>query len=166
MYGGSAQATTGASYLQCLSTAPAHFNGTILDAVVQTCAAKGQLCTLRDLVVAADLGGALSGPGPLTVYAPTDEAFAKIPADILTAIGGDNAILTAVLTYHVSPGLKDPRRPLRPVEVKTLQEQTVFLDSGLGKRPQVNQSNAKCQGVRTTNGIVWIIDSVLLPQFK
>jgi uncharacterized surface protein with fasciclin (FAS1) repeats len=75
-------------------------------------------------------------------------------------------ILTAVLTYHVSPGLKDPRRPLRPLEVKTLQGQTVFLDSGLGKRPQVNQSTAKCQGVRTTNGIVWIIDSVLLPQFK
>jgi uncharacterized surface protein with fasciclin (FAS1) repeats len=107
---------------------------------------------------------ALNGPGPLTVYAPTNAAFAAIPGAVLGAIGGDTAVLTAVLTYHVSAGIKDPRRPLYPLEVKTLQGQTVFFD--FDKAPQINQSTASCQAVRTTNGIVWIIDSVLLPQFK
>lgn len=156
---------TDSGYLKCLKTPPVHFNGTIVDAVVQTCKDTGQLCTLRDLVLAAGLAGALSGPGPLTVYAPTDEAFDKIDKEVLTAIGSDIPLLTTVLTYHVSLGIKDPRRPLLPKEEKTLLKgQTVFLD--YDKKPQVNQSNASCKGVRTTNGIVWIIDSVLLPQFK
>jgi uncharacterized surface protein with fasciclin (FAS1) repeats len=165
LYGGSAQAT-GSDYWQCLSTPPTPFDGTIVEAVVTTCAKTGQLCTLQNLVIAADLTGALSGPGPLTVYAPTDEAFEKIPGAVLAAIGSAPGVLTAVLKYHVSPGIKDPRKPLYPLEVKTLQGQTVFLDYDRGQGPQINQSTANCAGVRTTNGIVWIIDSVLLPQFK
>ena len=73
-------------------------------------------------------------------------------------------VLTAVLTYHVTPGEVDPRRVFIPRQVSTLQGQTVFFNRSKDG-PQVNQSNIACQGVQTTNGLVWIIDSVLQPQF-
>jgi len=149
----------GGAFKTCLRTPLVQFNGTIVDAAVATPA----LSTLTDLVVNAGLADALSAPGNLTVYAPTNDAFSKIPGDLLAAIGSDNDVLTAVLTYHVVNGSADPRRSPVPREVSTLQGQTVFLDYDNG--PQVNQSNAACQGVRTSNGTVWIIDSVLLPQF-
>ena len=160
-----AQATTGApnksgkAYAQCLRVKPMVFDGTIVDAAVATPA----LSTLVDLVVRANLVDALRAPGNLTVFAPTNDAFAAIPEPVLTAIGGDNDLLTAVLTYHVAPRYVDPRRSIVPREVSTLQGQTVFV--AWDGAPQVNQSNAACQAVRTTNGTVWIIDSVLLPQF-
>ena len=147
-------------YRSCRKTKLTDFEGTIVDAAIATPA----LSTLKDLVIAADLAGALSGAGPFTVFAPTNDAFAKIPGAVLSAIGSDKATLTSVLTYHVTPGHTDPRKSLWPREVKTLQGQTLFLD--YDKTPQINQSNATCQGVRTTNGVVWVIDSVLLPQFK
>jgi uncharacterized surface protein with fasciclin (FAS1) repeats len=159
---GMAQAHAGngnGGFKNCLRTQPVEFDGTIVDAAIATPA----LSTLTDLVVSAGLADALSAPGNLTVYAPTNEAFAKIPGNLLSAIGSDNDVLTAVLTYHVVARPADPRRSRIPREVTTLQGQSVFLDfDGI---PQVNQSNADCQGVRTSNGTVWIIDSVLLPQF-
>lgn len=156
---GSAAATTP---LQCRHAPLANFNGNIVEAAVAT----PELSTLVQLVQAAGLVGALSGPGPLTVYAPTNAAFGKVPPALLNLIGGDTALLTSVLTYHVSPGQRDPRRTvLFPTEVPTLQGQSVFLELDGGK-PQVNQATAQCTGVKTTNGVVWIIDSVLLPQFK
>lgn len=155
---GVAEAAPG--YAKCGATRPAEFDGTIVDAAVAT----PELSTLVSLVTAADLVDALNGPGPLTVYAPTNAAFGKIPADVLGAIGADTKVLTSVLTYHVSAGLKDPRRPKTPREVPTLNGQSVFFDYDGG--PQINQSTASCKAVKTSNGIVWIIDSVLLPQFK
>lgn len=164
LFGGSTEASTMkdrplAGKAKCVRTIPAYFDGTIVDAAVAT----PQLSTLVELVKAAGLVEALSGAGPLTVYAPTNDAFSKIPAELLTVIGSDTELLTSVLTYHVSSGLKDPRR--RAIkEVPTLQGQTVFMEYDGG--PHINQSAADCMAVRTTNGIVWIIDSVLLPQFK
>lgn len=122
---------------------------------------------LADAVVAAGLASTLSGPGPFTVYAPTNAAFQKIPPAVLSAITSDTSLLTAVLTYHVTPGKGrdlDPRLVFStPKEVPSVQGQTVFFSRSTG--PQVNQSNVACQPVRTTNGVVWLIDSVLLPQF-
>jgi uncharacterized surface protein with fasciclin (FAS1) repeats len=138
-----------------------NFPGTIVDAAIAT----PDLSTLVSLVVAADLVGPLSGKGPLTVYAPTNAAFGKVPAPLLGLIGGDPALLTSVLTYHVTPGTVDLRKAIAPMAVKTLQGQSVFVSHGKNG-PQVNQSGAACKGVKTTNGTVWIIDSVLLPQFK
>lgn len=148
-------------YFKCASTQVTHFSGTIVDAAIAT----PQLSTLTSLVVAADLAGALSGPGPFTVFAPTNDAFAKVPAPLLGLIGGDVGLLKTVLTYHVVAGPADPRRTLIPHQVKTLQGQTVFLAYD-ADGASVNQSVASCTGVRTTNGTVWLIDSVLLPQFK
>ena len=151
------------AYKQCVRTPLVDFPGTI----AQAAAATPALSTLYNLVLLAGLGDALSGPGPLTVYAPTNDAFALLPpglADLLTN-PLNQSLLTAVLKYHVSPGKQDPRKPLYPKETATLQGQTVFLDYDDGKGPQINQSTASCQGVRASNGVVWIIDSVLLPQF-
>jgi uncharacterized surface protein with fasciclin (FAS1) repeats len=151
----------GAPRLDCLKTAPVEFSGTLVEAAVATPA----LSTLVALLQAANLVGALSGPGPFTVFAPTNDAFSKIPAPVLSAIGGDVGVLTAVLTYHVSAGYADPRVPRRPLETATLQGQTLFLAAPEGK-PMINQSSTSCQAVKTSNGTVWVIDSVLLPQFR
>ena len=144
---------------QCLKTQPVRFDGTIVEAALATPA----LSTLVDLVVAANLVDALNAPGNLTVFAPTNDAFAAIPEPVLGAIGSDVDVLTAVLTYHVTARPADPRRSVRPREVTTLQGQTLFLE--YDRAPQVNQSTAACQAVNTDNGTVWLVDSVLLPQF-
>ncbi|MCU0967414.1 MAG: fasciclin domain-containing protein [Rubrivivax sp.] len=146
---------------ECRRAQAIQFEGTIVDAAIATPA----LSTLTSLVVAAGLADALSQPGNLTVYAPTDDAFAKIPPAVLGAIGGDIAVLTAVLTYHVVPGSDDPRRAVKR-EVATLQGQTLLTGFERGTGASVNQSVADCTAVRTSNGTVWIIDSVLLPQFR
>lgn len=151
---------TGSAYAKCRHTQEVHFAGTIVDAAVATPA----LSTLTSLVVAANLTGPLSAPGDLTVFAPTDAAFGKVPPAVLGAIGGDPAVLGAVLTYHVVPGKADPRRLFKR-EVKTLQGQTLFVGYDQGGAG-VNQSTASCTAVRTSNGTVWLIDSVLLPQFR
>lgn len=157
------QPQQGREYFRCAATPAVHFQGTIVDAALAT----PDLKVLADAVVAAGLAGTLNGPGPFTVYAPTNAAFQKIPAAVLSAITSDTSLLTAVLTYHVTPGTTrnfDPRLVFTtPKEVPTVQGQTVFYSRGTG--PQVNQSNVSCQPVRTTNGLVWLIDSVLLPQF-
>ena len=154
-------ASAAPNYLQCVRTPLTVFNGTIVDAAIAT----PELSTLVSLVVAAELVGPLSAPGSLTVFAPTNDAFAKIPGPVLGAIGADTALLTSVLTYHVVGGAADPREPgLR--EVSTLQGQSLFLEFERGTGPSVNQSVANCRGVKTTNGTVWIIDSVLQPQYR
>ena len=149
------------SFAECRRTQAVNFEGTIVDAAVATPA----LSTLTSLVVAAGLADALSQPGNLTVFAPTNDAFAKIPAPVLGAIGGDAGVLTAVLTYHVVAGPADPRA-VRKSEVNTLQGQSLLIGFEQGTGASVNQSTADCTAVRTTNGTVWIIDSVLLPQFR
>lgn len=150
------------SFAECRTTKAVSFAGTIVDAAVATPA----LSTLTSLVVAANLAGPLSAPGNLTVYAPTNDAFAKIPAPVLGAIGGDLGVLTQVLTYHVVPGAADPRRAGPKREVATLQGQSLFIGYEHGTGASINQSVADCTAVKTTNGTVWIIDSVLLPQFR
>lgn len=148
-------------YLQCRHAALVGFPGTIVDAAVAT----PELSTLVNLVQAANLIGPLSGKGPLTVFAPTNDAFAKVPAPLLGLIGSDVSLLTSVLTYHVTAGNADPRRSLLPSQATTLQGQSVFLVYD-ANGASVNQSVASCRGVKTSNGTVWLIDSVLLPQFR
>lgn len=151
-------------FFQCLFTDPIRFHGTIVDAALAT----PELSTLAFAVQAAGLVDVLSGDGNFTVFAPTDDAFAAIPADILSAIVADVDLLSAVLTYHVLPRAgrrDDPRRVFRRViEKETVLGQSVFYNRS-EDGPQVNQSNVSCQAVRTDNGTVWFIDSVLLPQF-
>ena len=144
----------------CLSTSLVDFDGTVVDAALATPA----LSTLVDAVVAADLVDALNDAEDITVYAPTNDAFGKIPADIAGAILADTDILTAVLTYHVTPGENDPRRYVTPVRRETLLGQNVFYQR-TGNEARVNSAAVSCEGVQTNNGVVWVIDNVLIPSF-
>ncbi len=153
-------------FFRCAYTRPVHFDGTIVDAAIAT----PDLSILTQAVVDAGLAETLSGEGPFTVYAPLNSAFLNIPADVLGAITGDVNILAAVLTYHVAEGAgwrNDPRRVFnnRIAQIRTVQGQQLFFSRDRDGT-EINQSNlVTCQPVRTDNGVVYLIDSVLLPQF-
>ncbi len=149
------------AFIQCLSTPIARFDGTVVDAAIAT----PSLSTLVTAVTLAGLGDTLATAEDITVYAPTDAAFAALEGPVLDAVLGDTDLLTTVLATHVTPGLNDPRAWLRPARRETLSGQSVFYHFKEGM-PMVNQSGIACQGVRTDNGIVWIIDSVILPQLS
>ena len=89
--------------------------------IVQTAVAAGQFKTLVSLVKQAGLAGALSAPGQLTVFAPTDAAFAKVPKATLAALGKDEALLKSVLLYHVAKGKLTAAKVVKLKSVKTLQ---------------------------------------------
>lgn len=157
---GGAQTQASEAFAACASTLRAVFDGTVVDAAIAT----PELSTLVDAVVAAGLDDALAETENITVYAPTNDAFAALPPALLDAILADPDVLTEVLTYHVSEGRRDPRIHFTSVLRNTLQGQRVsyaFVDG----HSRVNGAGVSCQGVRTSNGIVWLIDSVLLPQF-
>jgi len=154
-----ASATTGPFYT-CIKRAVSTFEGTIVDAAVAT----PQLSTLVSLVTQAGLGSVLTTTPDLTVFAPTNEAFAKIDPDVLAAIGGNSGALNTVLGYHVIGSAQDPRRWSEPQPRTTLARQRVYIWHD-GVFARVNNSKVNCQGIKTSNGIVWLIDSVLLPQF-
>jgi len=145
---------------ECVAVTKAQFDGTIVDAAIAT----PELSTLVDLVVAAGLDDALATLDDITVFAPTNDAFAALPTELVDVVVGDTDLLTAVLTYHVSPGGPDPRRLPGAVSQRkdTLQGQSVYFSRTDGM-PRVNNAGVSCQGVETDNGTVWIIDSVLLP---
>src|SRR5688572_2131290 len=108
--------------------------------IVDTAVGAGQFNTLAKALTAAGLVDTLKGPGPFTVFAPTDEAFAKIPAETLNALLADKAALTKVLTYHVVSG-NVPASQVRTGNVKTVQGQDLAV-------------NASQAGVRVNNARV------------
>ena len=156
--GAVAQAQT--DFAECVSTPIVRFDGNIVDAALAT----PELSTLVDAVLAAGLDDALANAEDITVFAPTNDAFAAMPADVTGAILADPGLLTTVLTYHVSQGAQDPRRFATPVQRKTLAGSVVYLSRN-GGEPRVNTAKVQCQGVRADNGLVWFIDSVLQPGF-
>ena len=152
-------AAWGGGYKACLKTKIADVSHLTITEGAEALGLSVLVSVLPDAV--ADLLDSSEG---ITVFAPTDEAFGNIPGDILSAIAADEAVLTKVLAYHVSPKKVDPRRAWRIRKVDTLAEQTLFVSRSRAQ-PTINQSKAECQGYRTANGLVWVIDSVLLPQF-
>lgn len=147
--------------LACLSQRIVHVDADIVDVAVSTPGFN----TLVTAVTAAGLVNTLKGPGPFTVFAPTDAAFAGMPSFLLTAALSDaRGLLTSILTYHVASGLYDPRYALIPREIRSVQGQGLFLSNNRGGAG-VNQSTVNCRGIRAKNGLIWVIDSVLLPQF-
>jgi uncharacterized surface protein with fasciclin (FAS1) repeats len=129
--------------------------------IVDTAIAAGQFGTLAKALTAAGLVDTLKGPGPFTVFAPTDAAFAKIPADKLNALLADKAALTKVLTYHVVPGTV-MAADVRTGAVKTVQGQAlnvVASPSGV----TVNNANVIKTDIAAKNGVIHVIDAVVLP---
>jgi uncharacterized surface protein with fasciclin (FAS1) repeats len=130
--------------------------------IVDTAVAAGNFTTLARALQAADLVDTLKGAGPFTVFAPTDEAFAKLPAGTLDALLADKAKLTAVLTYHVVPGKVTASQVSQLTEAKTVQGGKVRIDTSSG----VKIDNAKVikADVMASNGVIHVIDTVILPQ--
>lgn len=128
--------------------------------IVDTAVAAGQFKTLATALQAAGLVDTLKGPGPFTVFAPTDAAFAKLPKDQLDALLKDKARLTAVLTYHVVPG-KVMAKDVQPGAVKTVQGTALTLATAGGVT--VNQARVTSADIVASNGVIHVIDSVVLP---
>lgn len=129
--------------------------------IIDTAVASGQFNTLAKALTEAGLIDTLKGSGPFTVFAPTDAAFAKIPADQLNALLADKAKLTAVLTYHVVPG-KIMAADVRPGAVKTVQGQTLEVAAS-SAGVKVNDANVIKTDIVATNGVIHVIDTVVLP---
>ena len=129
--------------------------------IVDTAVAAGKFKTLATALQAAGLVDTLKGKGPFTVFAPTDEAFAKVPKADLDALLKDKAKLTAVLTYHVVSG-KVMSTDIKPGKVKTVQGSELTIGTAGG----VTVDNAKvvAADVAADNGVIHVIDTVLMPK--
>jgi uncharacterized surface protein with fasciclin (FAS1) repeats len=128
--------------------------------IVDTAVAAGTFKTLAVALEAAGLVETLKGAGPFTVFAPTDAAFAKVPPEQLEALLKDKARLTAVLTYHVVPG-KVMSGDVRDGMVKTVQGSSLNVSTMGGVR--VNDANVTAVDIIADNGVIHVIDSVVLP---
>lgn len=129
--------------------------------IVDTAVKAGNFKTLVTAVQAAGLVDTLKGPGPFTVFAPTDEAFAKVPKATLDALLKDKAALTKVLTYHVVPG-KVMAKDVKAGNVKTVQGQDITLATTGGVT--VNGAKVVAADVAASNGVIHAIDTVIMPK--
>jgi uncharacterized surface protein with fasciclin (FAS1) repeats len=119
------------------------------------------LSTLKDLVVLAELADTLAGPGPFTVFAPTNSAFGALDSDLVNALKADpSGALTKVLLYHVVPGTILAADLVDGAEVETVggKKITVSLDPVM-----INDANVVLAGIKAANGVVHVIDKVLIP---
>ena len=134
--------------------------------LVDTAVAAGQFKTLAAALEAAGLVDALKGDGPFTVFAPTDEAFAKLPAGTVeTLLKPENKEkLKAILLYHVVPGnvTADQVTKLNGRSVKTLQGSSVKVKTAHGV--QVDNATVTQADVKASNGVIHVIDTVLMPK--
>jgi uncharacterized surface protein with fasciclin (FAS1) repeats len=131
---------------------------TILDIAVQA----GSFKTLVQAVQAAGLVETLSGEGPFTVFAPTDEAFAQIPQETLQAMLADKEKLTAILTYHVAPGKLMAADVVRSTQLQTVQGQSITVSTEGGVR--VDNANVIKTDIEVDNGVIHVIDQVIMPK--
>ena len=132
--------------------------------IVDTAVAAGSFKTLVAAVKAADLVDTLKGKGPFTVFAPTDAAFAKLPKATLASLlkPENKAKLAAILTYHVVPGkvlAADVKGKVQ--NVKTVNGASIRVNGTNGVR--VNASKVTKADIETSNGVIHVIDNVLLP---
>jgi uncharacterized surface protein with fasciclin (FAS1) repeats len=145
------------------AAAAAAADGTSTETIVQIASSDPDLSTLVTALSAADLVKTLEGPGPFTVFAPTNEAFGKLPKGILDFLLANTAVLKTVLLYHVSTS-----KHLVPGSLTTVAGEKVFPSfsyDSKGLTLTVNNSMVTVTPIEASNGEIYIIDSVLLPQF-
>lgn len=131
--------------------------------IVDVAAAAGSFGTLVAAVQAAGLVDTLKSDGPFTVFAPTDEAFAKIPKDQLDALLADKDKLTAVLTYHVVPGRVTAKEVVGMTSAKTVEGQPIQIASG-DEGVTVDGAHVIKTDIEASNGIIHVIDTVIFPE--
>ncbi len=129
--------------------------------IVDTAVDAGSFKTLATALGAAGLIETLKGKGPFTVFAPTDEAFAKIPKADLEALLKDKAKLTAVLTYHVVPS-KVMAADVKAGKVKTVQGSDITVTTKNGV--MVNKAKVVKTDIVADNGVIHVIDTVIMPK--
>lgn len=129
--------------------------------IVDTAVAAGSFKTLVELVKKAGLVDTLKSAGPFTVFAPTDEAFAKVPKATLDMLAANPDKLKAVLTYHVV-GAKVMAADVKPGKVKTVQGQEITLATKGGVT--VNKAKVVKADIACDNGVIHVIDAVILPK--
>jgi len=133
--------------------------------IVDTAVAAGDFKTLATALQAAGLVDTLKGPGPFTVFAPTDEAFAKLPAGTIEELlkPENKEKLVAILTYHVVPGKVMAKDVMKMTSAKTVNGKSVTI---MDQNGTVMVDNAKVvkADIAASNGVIHVIDSVILPQ--
>lgn len=143
--------------------AAAHNHGMKKD-IVAVAAGNEDFSTLVAAVKAAGLVETLQGEGPFTVFAPTNEAFAKLPAgtveNLLKPVNKDQ--LVSILTYHVVPGKVMAADVMGLTEAGTVQGNNIMIDSSDGVK--VDNANVVATDIKASNGVIHVIDSVILPQ--
>jgi uncharacterized surface protein with fasciclin (FAS1) repeats len=130
--------------------------------IVDTAVAAGNFKTLATALQAAGLIDTLKGPGPFTVFAPTDAAFAKIPKADLDALIQDKAKLARVLTYHVVAGRVLASDVVKLSQARTLEGQSLRIDTSSGVK--VDGASVVKADILCSNGVIHVIDSVILPR--
>lgn len=133
--------------------------------IVETANSAGQFKTLLAAVKAADLEATLKGDGPFTVFAPTDDAFAKLPPGTVDSLlePKNKAKLQAVLTYHVVPGKVMSTEAVKLKSAKTVNGKELALDASSGSL-KVGGANVVKADIAASNGVIHVIDTVVLPE--
>jgi uncharacterized surface protein with fasciclin (FAS1) repeats len=164
------RATLAAIAVATAFAAPAHAGGSYGDKaakadIVDTAVAAGSFKTLATALQAAGLVDTLKGKGPYTVFAPTDEAFAKLPAGTVESLlkPENKAQLQAVLTYHVVPGNVKAADVVKLASAKTVNGQSVKIDA-TGGAVKVDGANVVKTDIAASNGTIHVIDAVILPK--
>ena len=130
--------------------------------LVDTAIDAGTFTKLVQAVQAAGLVEALSGPGPYTVFAPNDDAFAKLPAGTMESLLSDIPKLRDILMYHVLEGKFNASDVMKMTSAKTLQGQAVSINAKDGV--QVNEATVIKPDIETDNGVIHVIDRVIMPR--
>jgi len=131
--------------------------------IVETAVAAGQFNTLVTAVKAADLVETLSGPGPFTVFAPTDDAFAKLPEGTIESLLKNKDKLKAVLTYHVVAGKVMASDVVNLKSATTVNGQQITIKVE-GDTVMVDNAKVVKTDIECTNGVIHVIDTVILPK--
>jgi uncharacterized surface protein with fasciclin (FAS1) repeats len=132
--------------------------------IVDTAVAAAQFKTLAKALDAAGLVNTLKGAGPFTVFAPTDEAFAKLPAGTIDSLlrPENKAQLTAILTYHVVPGAVAAAEVVQLKQSKTVNGQMLRVNAD-GSNVKINDANAIKPDIAASNGVIHVVDTVIMP---
>jgi uncharacterized surface protein with fasciclin (FAS1) repeats len=131
--------------------------------IVGTAVADGRFKTLVAAVQAAKLDGTLSGPGPFTVFAPTDDAFKKLPAGTVeTLLKDPEGQLKQILLYHVVPGKVMAADVVKLTSATTVQGQPVTI-TATTQGVKINNASVVITDIETRNGVIHVIDAVLIP---
>jgi uncharacterized surface protein with fasciclin (FAS1) repeats len=133
--------------------------------IVDTAVAAGNFKTLVTAVQAAGLVDTLKSPGPFTVFAPTDDAFAKLPKGTVEGLLKDIPKLKAILTYHVVAGKVIAADVVKIRSAKTVEGEEIKIDSSMGN-VKINDAEVIKADIMTSNGVIHVIDKVLMPPME